>query len=231
MQLKLTWRYGIAFMAFVFVFGQLHEIAHLVKVYTICGIPGKQLDFNLWIVDNSCVSNPGIWMATLFGPIFSYLAMGLGFFLLLTSNKNFWPIGFVLVLGNLPFARIFTAAMGGGDETTVLKSLLLPGWSLLLIKIAGFLTVFILSFPPLYMCFKRLQGKSKFFTITGFCVLPLIIMLLYEFKLLGLALKTGFLADRHYLGIPDLILLHTFLMATLVLLNIKTLFGSKLILL
>jgi len=218
-------------MASIFVLGQLHEIVHLVNVCSICGVPGKQTDFNLWIVDDRCESNPRIWMATLFGPVFSYLVMWLGFFLLLKNNKNWWPAGFVMVLGNLPFARIFTAAMGRGDETTVLKALLLPGSDLLLIKIVGFLAVFALSFPPLYLCFKRLQGKSRFYIITGFCVLPLIIMLLYEFKLLGLVLNAGFLADRHWLGIPDLILLHTFLMGILVSLNIKTLFGSKLILL
>src|ERR1700754_1291274 len=184
MQLKLTWQYGLAFMAFVFVFGQLHELVHLINAYSVCGVPGKHIDFNLWNVSDSCANNPLAWLATLFGPVFSYIMMWVGVFLLLSRRKNLWPAGFVLVMGNLPFARIFTAAMGGGDETTVLKTLLLPEPGTLIVKIIGFIIVFTLAFPPIYLCFKRLQIKHRLYAIIGFCIIPMLIMMPYEFMLL-----------------------------------------------
>jgi hypothetical protein len=127
-------------------------------------------------------------------------------------------------MGNLPFARIFTAAMGGGDETTVLKTLLLPGPGTLMVKIIGFVIVFALAFPPIYLCFKRLQGKYRLYTIIGFCIIPMLIMMPYEFMLLGKVLQAGFLAQRHYLGVPDFVYLHTFLMAVIVIIYWKKLF-------
>jgi len=226
MQLKLTWQYALAFMAFVFVFGQLHGVMHLVNARSICGVPGTQIDFNLWTASDSCAGNPQVWMATLFGPVFSYIIMWVGFFMLLSKNKNLWAAGFVLALGNLPFARIFTAAMGGGDETTVLKTLLMPGVEVLMVKVIGFVSVFALAFPPLYMAFKRLQNENRFYMIAGFCILPLIIMWAYEFKLLGLVLQAGFFATRHYLGIPDFIWYHTSLMLVIVLFYSKRLFKA-----
>jgi len=227
MQLKLTWQYAFAFMAFVFVFGQFHEIIHLVNARAVCGVPGTQFDFNLWSASDSCANNPLVWMATLFGPVFSYIIMWAGFFMLLSGNKNLWSAGFVLVLGNLPFARIFTAAMGGGDETTVLKSLLMPGMGMLAVKVIGFAAVFALAFPPLYMTFKRLQSKNRLYMIIGFSVLPLLIMWVYEFKLLGFVLRSGFFATRHYLGIPDLVYYHTFLMLIITLAYSKRLLTAR----
>lgn len=213
-------------MAFVFVFGQLHEIAHLTAAYWVCSKPGIQLDFNLWTLSKDCEGSPSAYLPTIFGPVFSYLCMWVGFFMLRSDNKNLWPTAFALVIGNVAFARILTAGMGGGDETTVLK-VLLSGQSMWLIKGLGFALVFSLAFPPLYMVYKRLADRHRVWVLAAFCVLPLIIMMLYEFILLGKVIKAGVLPQAHLLGIADFIYLHTALMAVVVLVFRKTLFGAS----
>jgi len=223
MEIKYSWRFCLAFMAFVFVFGQLHEMAHLTVAYLVCGCPGKQVDFNLWTFGADCVNNPNTYIATMTGPVFSYLLMWAGYFLLRSTNSRWRNTGLVLVMGNLPFARIFTAAMGGGDETTVLKQLI-HNQPLLVIKAIGFVLVFMLAFPPLFMVFKRLLNRYKVWHLVGLCLMPMIIMMLYEFKLLGKVLQAGFLSDMHFLGVADFIYIHTFIMVLIVLYYRKTLF-------
>lgn len=226
MKPKLSWQYCLAFMAFTFVFGQLHEIAHLTAAYFVCGHPGQQIDFNLWRPSRRCESSQYAYIPTIFGPLFSYMCMWMGFFLLRSNNSKRWPAAFVLVLGNVAFARMLTAGMGGGDETTVLKALL-AGQPVRLIKAIGFVLVVSLAFPPLYMVYKRLSARHRLWILAGFCFVPLVIMMLYEFMLLGKILKAGFLAQPHFLGIADFIYLHTALMAIVVILFRKTLFKAS----
>lgn len=223
MLINITFRYCAAFIAFVFLFGQLHEMAHLTAAYMVYGRPGKQIDFNLWTLCTGCEANPYSYVPTIFGPVFSYLCMWTGYFMLRSENRKIWNLAFVLVLGNLAFARIFTAAMGGGDEITVLKELMSdqPLW---LIKTLGFLLVFAAAFPPLYLTHKRLDNKKRILLMVGFCLLPLLIMYPYEFILLGKLLKAGFFAKQHFLGIADFIGLHTLLMGAIVVIFRKSLF-------
>ena len=223
MKINFTWQYCLGFMAFVFVFGQLHEIAHLTAAYFVCGEPGKQTDFNLWTLSEACTGSPYAYVPTIFGPVFSYVMMWTGFFMLRSNNKRFWPAAFVLIMGNVAFARILTAGMGGGDETTVLK-VLLAGMPVLNIKAIGLVLVFALAFPPLYMAYRRTANKHRFWLLAAFCVLPLLIMMPYEFMLLGKVIKAGFMAQPHFLGIADFIWLHSALMAVVVVILRKTLF-------
>ncbi|TFF40823.1 hypothetical protein [Mucilaginibacter psychrotolerans] len=226
MKIPFTWQYCLAFMAFVFVFGQLHETAHLTAAYFVCGQPGIQRDFNLWTLSVGCENSTYAYVPTIFGPVFSYVCMWIGFFMLRTDNKRLWPAAFLLVVGNVAFARVLTAALGGGDETTVLKALLAvqPIW---FIKALGFVLVFSLAFPPLYMVYKRLANKHRVGVLAAFCVLPLIIMMLYEFILLGKVIEAGVLPQAHFLGIADFIYVHTALMAVVVFIFRKTLFGAS----
>jgi hypothetical protein len=226
MQIKFTWPYCLGLLAFIFVFGQLHEVAHLVTALLVCGCPGKQDDFNLWTTCAACVNSPHEYFATIAGPVFSYCMMWLGFYWLYTLNNKLWFAGFVMVLGNLPFARMLTAAMGGGDETTVLKIVLSSQFSPPVIKIIGFLLVFALSFPPLAIAFIRLKNKYRFWLIAALSILPLFIMMGYEFKLLKLVISAGFLSQTHFLGIADFIYLHTFLMGIVVISFRKSLFTN-----
>jgi hypothetical protein len=199
-------------------------MAHMITGYWICGSPGKQLDFNLVRpICASCENSPYTYLAGIAGPLFSYLMMWMGYFILRSAKTKWYNLAFVLILGNLAFARIFTAGMGGGDEKGVL-SVLISGQPLLLIKTINFLMVFVLAFPPIYMAYKKLINKHKLLIIAGFCIVPLCIMMPYEFMLLGKILQAGFLAKAHFLGVADFVYIHTALMAVVVIVFRKTLF-------
>jgi len=223
MKIRYSWQFCFAFMAFVFVFGQLHEMTHLTAAYIVTGHPGIQVDFNLWTLCTGCTTNPLAWVATVFGPIFSYLMMWWGFFLLRSEHNSRWQAGFVLVMGNLAFARIFTAGMGGGDETTVLK-VLLAGQPIWLIKAIGFALAFSLAFPPVYMCYKRMINKRRLVMMAVYCIIPLLIMMPYEFIFLTKLLKAGILSQTLFLGVPAFIYFHTVLMACVILILKRPLF-------
>jgi hypothetical protein len=154
--------------------------------------------------------------------------MWTGYFIFRYGSTKWYNTAFVLILGNLAFARIFTAGMGGGDEKGVLSDLI-SGEPLLLIKAINFAMVFALAFPPIYMAYKKLANKNRLLIIAGFCFVPLCIMMPYEFMLLGKVLKTGFLAERHFLGVADLIYLHTALMAVIVVVFRKTLIQAQIL--
>jgi len=94
MQLKFSFRFAVAFMAAVFVLGQLHELAHLTAAYFITGKPGHQADFNLWTLCDGCESGPYNYLATMAGPIFSYLLIWTGYCILKWGNKDLWSAAF-----------------------------------------------------------------------------------------------------------------------------------------
>ncbi|MBE9667212.1 hypothetical protein [Mucilaginibacter boryungensis] len=82
-------------------------------------------------------------------------------------------------------------------------------------KVLGFVIVFILSFPPLLLVYKQLKVKHRLGMMAVLCLGPMIIMMLYEFKLLALVINQGFLAQAHVLGVADFIYLHTALMGVI----------------
>ena len=103
-------RWFIAFSFLLLVVHEAHELAHAIAARVLCN-EWPVRDFNAWRLSAQCAS----WWPTAAGPIFSYLLMAIGIVLM---RKSRWP-GVALLFAANPFARIFTAAMGGGDEMLV----------------------------------------------------------------------------------------------------------------
>lgn len=200
-------------MAFIFIFCQLHEMTHISVGRLVCGCWGSQVDFNLWQLCGSCFeTNPQAYFATLAGPVFSFACMWAGVLMLKHKKYTIQLFGFFMIFGNVAFARILTAAMGGGDEITVLKILLAGKLDIQTIKYIGLAIVLIFALPPLVFAWKKLKQPHAFWIVLGFSVVPLLVQLAYEFKLLNSLLKQGILAESHLMGIADLIHIHTLLM-------------------
>jgi hypothetical protein len=108
--------YGRWFIAFSFLLvavHEAHELAHAVTGRILCGEwPAR--DFNAWRFVGACSS----WWPTAAGPLFSYALMLLGSTLAIRSATHRWA-GIAILFAANPFARIFTVAMGGGDEMVV----------------------------------------------------------------------------------------------------------------
>jgi hypothetical protein len=105
-------RWWVAFSFLILAVHEAHELAHVLAGRLACGLWAER-DFNAWWFTGAC---PSI-VPTMAGPLFSYALMFLGAALALRTRHRF--LGLAVLFAANPFARIFTAAMGGGDEGVV----------------------------------------------------------------------------------------------------------------
>lgn len=116
--------------------------------------------------------------------------------------------GSALIFAPLPFARIFTAMMGRGDETTFVRAMVGDDAS-------GGAAVFgagiVLTFrvPPIAIAWNRLVRIGRAHWIVGLCVLPMVARGLYVRLLLNRILSSGYLSTPIVGGSPLLIVVHT----------------------
>lgn len=215
LQLRLSWQHVIAVFALMMVLGEIHEQAHIQTGRLICGGYGPR-DFNAWSTAAACVTPEYRFLATLAGPLFSYLVMWTGVFLMVRAGSAAWrSLGFALVFAPLPFARIFTAVMGGGDEKVVLNALFSDVISVSSTKLAAAAMVIAICLPPMLIAGFKLANRFRWLYVIGFSVGPLLILGFWVFKVLNVSLKNGFMDEAVILGTPTLILINFAAMAIL----------------
>ena len=225
MRIQLTLPYIIAFFALNLIMGELHEQAHINTGYFICGCYGPR-DFNVWSTCEQCALPQWSFLATLAGPLFSYSMMWLGaWWIAKSTDARMKVFGFSLLFANLPFARIFTALMGGGDEKVVIQAIA-GNINPFTTKIIAALLVTLICLPPMIIAYRNLIARRRFLWIAGFAIVPLIYGMLYHHMFLNWLLKKGIAADSKILGTPTLVLLHFLLMVLLLIVFGKSLFRS-----
>lgn len=201
MQLKLDWKYVAAFFALNGVVSELHEQAHITTGRLLNGCYGPR-DFNTW--KECATATSQLPLASMAGPLFSYIVMWLGAWLVArAATPARRALGFALVFAPLPFARVFTVLMGGGDERFFLNTLAgepLP---------PGALLAFTMLFcgPPVYLAWRALDNRHRGWIVAAFCVVPLLVIWVYKFKLLNGLLLQGVLATPVILGTPAFVLI------------------------
>lgn len=224
MNLKITWKYLVALFALTLILMEVHEQVHINTGALICGGYGER-DFNSWATINNCAMPAWSVLATVTGPLFSYALVWFGVWLLVKAKSENWKaIGFSLIFANVPFARIFTAVTGGGDETTVLRNLFKGEWSAAAIKYIGLAIVLACAVPPLYVALKSMKNRFRWLYLIGFSVLPLFVLAGYSLVFLNSLLAQGYLSSVLFLGTPTLIIVHTLLMVVLLAFTRKWLF-------
>jgi hypothetical protein len=207
--------------------GELHEQAHINTGFFICGCYGSR-DFNVWTTCEQCAKQAWPYLATLAGPLFSCSLMWLGaLWFSRSTNENKRVIGFSLVFANLPFARIFTAVVGGGDEKIVVQALMGDTGYSLSSKIIASAIVLLICLPPILIAGKKIWHKKRWGIVAGFSIIPLVYGMLYQRMFLNGLLKKNTLAETHLFGTPDLILVHFVLMLLLLVLFGKGLLELK----
>lgn len=218
MKLNLNWKNLLAFLVFAMILGEAHEIAHFLIGKIICGCWPESRDFNAWSLCQSCQdNNPNWYWPTFAGPVFSMSLAWIGMFLLKNSDLKKQSLGFVLIWGNVPQARIMTVLMHGGDERLVMRYLtkgttLDPYFEWIAIAV-----VLLMALPPIIASFRAVKNKLGWLYNVGFMVLPLLVLGLYGFTFLNGLLAKGFLAEVWIMGTPLFITLHTLLMLVLLL--------------
>ncbi|KUG09932.1 hypothetical protein [Solirubrum puertoriconensis] len=217
MTLRLRLPYVVAFLLCTLVFTELHELAHLTVAGLVCGCYGPR-DFNVWETCVQC-SNPELgFLASAAGPLFSYAMMWLGMWGLRSANPVRRGLGLTLLFANLPFARLLTVAMGGGDELTLVRALAGSSEAYALYRGIATAVVFALGGIPLIVALRRIGNRRAWLWVAGLCVAPLLFEFGYLFQLMNGLLERGTLADVWFMGTPGLIWVHSLLALMLLLL-------------
>lgn len=206
LQVEPTFKNLLIFQLFFFCMHELHELTHVITGRLICGGWGTR-DFNVWDLCKTCnVTYPQI--ATFAGPLFTFAMLWLGRYLI--KNSSFTRVGsfgLVMILGNMPFGRVYMAAMGSGDEAFGLRSLLLNAGhsNLLIIRLLNFVIVTLICLPPLITAYHCMANKHKLLLFAALLIVPLILDTVILLICLNGILSKGFLARVYFMGTPVLI--------------------------
>ncbi|KAA9333149.1 hypothetical protein F0P96_09210 [Hymenobacter busanensis] len=213
MTLRLTFRYVVAFLLLNLLVSELHELAHIATGGLICGCYGPRT-FNVWQTCTAC-AHPDLYpLPSVAGPLGSYALMWLGSLLLFSPSPRRQGLGFSLLFAALPFARIFTLLMGGGDEMVIVRTLAAPE-NRLLYRLLMTALVLLVAGIPMAVAYRRVRNHRPWAWVAGFAVGPLLFQFLYLFQLLNGLLKRGLLAEPWLMGTPLLVTIHTAIAAVL----------------
>lgn len=223
-RLRFSTGYAIALILLFIVMMELHELAHISVGRFLCGCWGPR-DFNVWSLCEGCQDNqPLWWLATLAGPVFSFFLMWVGMGWLGSINKQKQALGFSLIFTNIPFGRITTAIMGGGDEMVVVRNFFGNTMTRTQMIMLGTTIVMVFGVPPIISAVRILTNRRPWLIVLGFLTLPLLFLLLYTLMGLNTLLSHGFLQEPWVLGTPLLITLHTIIALGLLIWLRKNLF-------
>lgn len=209
-KLNLTFKNTLAFASLVLVLHELHEIAHTAVGRIICGCWGER-NFNSWGI---CCDDPITIIASIAGPLFTYVIIYLGYYLLserfdgIPGKKS---LGFALVFGSLPFGRLFTALIGKGDELFELKFFFGDYLSETVLWVMAILLVTAILFAPLYRSWQSLHPNKRWWVFIGFLLLPFVIDILVVIIGMNQVYQAGILDQVGLMGSPVIVNLWTLL--------------------
>ena len=194
---------------------ELHEIVHISVGRILCGCWGPR-DFNVWSLCEGCKkTQPLWWLATLAGPLFSFALIWMGAYWTYSHDPGKKALGFALIFSNIPFGRITTVMMGGGDEIVVIRNFLSTDFTRTQMILMGSALLLAVGTPPILAAYRALTNKKSWIYIVAFLNLPLLFLLLYTLMGLNTILSSGFLAHPWIMGTPLFITVHTLVAATL----------------
>jgi hypothetical protein len=132
-------------------------------------------------------------------------------------------IGFALVWANVPFARLITVIMKGGDEGVITRAI--SGQSKLstLVWTIELIIILVLVLPAFVRAWKSLVVKRRPLIFISFLILPMLLEYVLMHKLGGNLLKQGILDQQGFLGSPVLVLLWNAFWLLLLLMTAKAL--------
>lgn len=207
MQYKLhfTLKNVLAFLALLFVCHELHELIHTTVAYWQCGCWGQR-DFNAWQVCTTCPPNVNTVWATAAGPMFTYLQIWVGWWLMrkraTLAQQSF---GFALVWANVPFARLFTVLMKGGDEGVVTRAIVGQSKLPIGVWLVEIVVILLLVVPVFVRAWQLLAAQKRVWVFISFLIGPMLLQFISMHKMGNQLLAKGVLAQESILGSPLLV--------------------------
>jgi hypothetical protein len=200
---RIDARYLLAFAVLSLVVHEAHEMAHTWTGRMICGAWGPR-DFNAWWLPDGCTT----LLATAAGPALSYALMIGGAWLILRGHgERARRVGLALALAPNPFARVLTAAMGGGDEGVLVRATLdVPRGPA---ATAAALAVVLPFVAVAVAAACRALGAGRRWWLVSLLATPMLTTGVLLFALMNRLLAAGVLASPVIGGAPALVQLVT----------------------
>lgn len=201
----------IAFISLRHIFHELHEFAHMIVGKLICGVWGIRDFNNVHPMSIDCLPSYSQTLIGLEGPMVNYIVIWIGAILIRTatsSSRLSW--GVVLIFTSLPFARIFTALVGGGDEFAIARNWIANP---ILARCTTISIILALLIYPLYTAFNVMYvKKNRVLYFVGFLILPMLLEGMVVLMFFNYLLKIGILNDITVMGSPILVWIVLFIM-------------------
>jgi hypothetical protein len=158
----------------------------------------------VWGLSRDCANDaPLTLLATFAGPVYSFSVIWLGYYMLTRASARAKSIGFALVVSSMPFSRVLTPLVGGGDEIFGLTAL---GVSHSLAWASTLALVFGLAVPPVAKIYTLIENRRKALWIVGLMLAPFLLVGAIVFGIVQeLILKNGILDDYWIMGSPIIV--------------------------
>ena len=208
MQLRVGWRYLVAFAALTILCGTSHEFAHHFAGALVCGEFGSKT-FNSFTLAPGCGSSAWRAWPTIAGPLFTFALMWLGAVRLRNPDERQRQLGFALVFANFPINRMGFVLFGWNDEQWVARHEFGASPVAFWLAVAA---VWIACLPPLIAAWRAIENRRRALWFAGFFVLPFVFVVLFAGGFLEefVLLRQRILADTVF-GVPWLIIAVEFL--------------------
>lgn len=202
-KLKLTLKYCIALYCITMLYASLHELVHHFAGFLVCGEWGYK-SFNSF--ETACEGESISYLATYAGPVFTFIMMYVGMYLLRANKSAFHSqLGFAMIFAQMPVQRMQGPIMGFNDELYATGQLF--GYSTVNTWIVIIL-VWAICIPPLIQAFKAIQNRHRLLWFLLFALLlPYILFGPMFFLLEYLMLEKGVL-DQTVIGIGLLFIIN-----------------------
>ena len=196
-------RWIVAFSFLLLTVHEAHELAHAVVGRVVCD-EWPIRDFNMWRFMGQCSS----YLPTSAGPLFSYLLMAIGAAMALRRNGPSRWAGMALLFAANPFARIFTAVMGGGDEMVVAQHLANLPERTATLRIVVIAFVLAVCGSAIVAGWRAMHGLKRRGAWFAFVLLwPMVLTGVALFVVGNRLLRAGVLAEPVIAGAPLLVVL------------------------
>jgi len=215
-------RWWLAYTFLLLTVHEAHELVHAVTARAICGV-WPERDFNAWRIVGECSS----WAPTAAGPLFSYLVMAAGAWLALRAKGNGRWAGLALLFAGNPFARIFTVALGGGDEMVVAQRIADLATRTLSLRLVVLAVVGAVCGTAIVSGWRAMQGLWRRAVWFSAIMLWPMVVTGTLFVVGNRLLRQGVLADASIAGTPRLVLLSSVLFAVIAAMTATWLFPAR----